>query len=209
MPRTPRLPWPRTADDGTSLGIDVAAKAEDIRRLTIAGYSLAAVESRVGIEDLVQTVFEAILRRNHFEASAFDPRRGSFGHYVHRLAGCQLANLVGAARRNQLAEEDAPEVVDAEAFDPEGQLEEVSAGVEELRAAEGVKPLWKVALEERRAKGPQLGLFGPGVMSSSSVAAPSREPARYQKAARPPPRRRSPTVCATRPVRVAPLPMAV
>jgi hypothetical protein len=99
-PRGAILGWPRKAEDGhTPLGIDVEAKARDIRRLVQAGYGRQAAIAGIDIEDLVQATFEAILRRNRM-ASAYDPRRGGMPNYVHWIGRCQLSNLITASRRH-------------------------------------------------------------------------------------------------------------
>ena len=75
--------WPRICPiDGTPLGVDVALKARDIRKIT-----LAHVPPPKGVDpdDYVQEIFLAITRRNKL-AGAYDPRRGSFSHYIVMIA---------------------------------------------------------------------------------------------------------------------------
>jgi hypothetical protein len=195
-PERQRLPWPRCADDGTPLGIDVSLKAKDIQRLVTAGFAKAC--RRIALDDLVQQTYEAILRRNQMP-SAFDPRQGSFGHYVHLVAGCQLANMLEAARRHPLVSERAPEEDEhgkalVEKVDPEA--DELGAD-ERLAAGEALNPaaqsLWRLALDARAVSGPQLGLFGVSAMDGSSPDAtleaastrPEQVPEHVATAARP------------------------
>ena len=93
LPRYPRgtiLPWPRRASDGTPLGIDLASKANDVRKI-VGKFHFHAPgeqsdrEGSLELEDLLQDVYLAIQHRNKMQ-SAFDPRKSSFGSYVYRIA---------------------------------------------------------------------------------------------------------------------------
>ena len=42
-------------------------------------------------EDVLQEVYKGLLARNE-GSCRFDPRKSSFGHYVHMVCGCILAN---------------------------------------------------------------------------------------------------------------------
>lgn len=89
-----RLPWPRLADDGTPLGVDVKTKHQDIARLV---YKYFRVEN-LPMEELLQEVFLTIVSKN-FTRSAHDPRKSSFGHYVYLVANNVCINLVHKHRR--------------------------------------------------------------------------------------------------------------
>ena len=86
----PNLPWPRSAADGTPLGIDLRTKMNDVKRL-----SLSQVRAPKGVdsEDFVSEVYLAIARKNKLPKSCFDPRRASFSHYVVVVAKSVKANL--------------------------------------------------------------------------------------------------------------------
>jgi hypothetical protein len=95
-PKRTIFPWPRSCPiDGTPLGVDVALKAKDIRRITIAH-----VPAPKGIDpdDFVQEILLTIVRRNKL-AGAFDPRRGSFSHYVVMVARSVRSHIVEREKR--------------------------------------------------------------------------------------------------------------
>lgn len=94
-PLSDLLPWPRAADDGTPLGIDLAALHLDVRRIVLSKFHVEGVDR----EDLVATVIAAIARRNRLP-SAYDPRRASLSKYVYTVAKCQAANLANDARKH-------------------------------------------------------------------------------------------------------------
>jgi hypothetical protein len=103
---TGRLPWPRTADDGTTpLGIDVVAKRTDIVKIVHKYFRV----SEVPMEELLQEVFLAIVHKN-CGRSSHDPRKSSFGHYVYMVANNVCINLVHRKRRfaNERESLDAP-----------------------------------------------------------------------------------------------------
>jgi len=102
-PRTEWLPWPRSAEDGTPLGVDLSEKSPDVRRIMLRHFS---APKGVDFDDYFQEVCVTIARRNHMP-SAHDPRKSSFGHYVYMVAntiGADLANVEGR-RREAVGEE--------------------------------------------------------------------------------------------------------
>lgn len=98
---TERLPWPRSAEDGTPLGIDVSAKHLDIIKIVHKWFKVKDVQ----MDELLQEVFLAIVHKNRGR-SAHDPRKSSFGHYVYMVANNVCINLVHRKRR-QSAESDS------------------------------------------------------------------------------------------------------
>lgn len=89
-----KFPWPRTAEDGTPLGVDVRARHSDISRIV---YKFFRVEN-LPMEELLQEIFLTICQKN-FTRSAHDPRKSSFGHYVYLVANNVCINLVHKHRR--------------------------------------------------------------------------------------------------------------
>lgn len=102
---TKRLPWPRNAEDGTPLGVDVVAKRMDIIKIVHKYFRVPEVP----MEELLQEVFLAIIHKNH-SASANDPRKSSFGHYVYMVGDRIAISLVHRKRRfaNERESLDAP-----------------------------------------------------------------------------------------------------
>lgn len=70
-------------------GIDVGARAGDIRRITLKYFYVRGVDP----DDLVADVTLRILEQNNLPGSAFDPSRGSFGKYVYLVASNRAAVL--------------------------------------------------------------------------------------------------------------------
>lgn len=104
------------------LGIDVSARYQDIRRITIAHFGRAGIE----IEDLVQEVMLAILRRNEMPRSAYDPSKSGLSHYVYLIAHNVACNALEARRRHdRLALVPEPPEELADAHDPLAAYEHV------------------------------------------------------------------------------------
>ncbi len=100
-----KLPWPRSADDGTWLGVDVVAKKPDIIKIVHKYFRVP----EVAMDELLQEVYLAIIHKNRGK-SAHDPRKSSFGHYIYMIANNVCINLVHRKRRFALEKEslDAP-----------------------------------------------------------------------------------------------------
>ena len=150
-------------------GIDLARYHRDVRRLTLARWRGPALA--LDPDDLVQEVCRRILRRNR-RPCAWDPSRGSLGHYVHCIAGNAIADMLAVHRRHACAElHGDPERLD-EVAAPEPDAEDAPLDPEaaptdaderedffaalcclhvfgELPSAE---PLWRRALKQRVAE---------------------------------------------------------
>jgi len=100
-----KLQWPRCAEDGTSLGIDVEAKRKDIIKIVYKHFKVP----EISMNELLQEVFVAILHKN-YTRSAHNPKKSSFGHYVFMVANNVCINLVHKKKRFEKEKEsiDAP-----------------------------------------------------------------------------------------------------
>lgn len=101
-PKTGPLPWPRSDEDGTPLGVDVGAHSKEIDRLA-RGYFKSPSTRRYMVvrmadgrdgrdlceDDFAQEVLLTLVRRNHFQG-AFDPRRAKLATYVWNVARTTL-----------------------------------------------------------------------------------------------------------------------
>lgn len=76
-------------EDG--LGIDLTKRGKEVVKLLFAGFSGMIRSGRYDPEDVLQEVFKGILVRNQ-GSCPFDPRKASFGHYVHMVCRCVLSN---------------------------------------------------------------------------------------------------------------------
>ncbi|RMD69590.1 MAG: sigma-70 family RNA polymerase sigma factor [Gammaproteobacteria bacterium] len=85
-------------------GIDLARRAHEVRKLLFAGYGAWMARAGYDPEDVLQEVYKGILARN-MGKSRFDSRKSSFGHYVHMVCGCVLANYHKKMTRHRKAEQ--------------------------------------------------------------------------------------------------------
>jgi DNA-directed RNA polymerase specialized sigma24 family protein len=96
-PRAPYLPWPRAAEDGTELGVDLSVSAEAVAALVRRNFR---APPGVDMDDYCQEVCLRIAARNHMP-SAHDPRKSSLGHYVYMVASATGANLASSESRHR------------------------------------------------------------------------------------------------------------
>ncbi len=73
------------------LGIDLAKRGHEVRKLFYAGYGRRVLKYGYDPEDVLQEVYKGLLVRNQGKCP-FDPTKSSFGHYVHMVAGCIVSN---------------------------------------------------------------------------------------------------------------------
>lgn len=83
---------------GTELGIDLAARAHEVRKLFYAG-RFTGVLLREGIDpdEFLQEVYRGLLARNR-GTCPWDYKKSSFGHYVHIVIRCVLSNYLRRER---------------------------------------------------------------------------------------------------------------
>jgi hypothetical protein len=121
-------------DVAVGLGIDLALRGGEVRKLLFKGFGHWIFSAGHDPEEIYQEVCKGILIRNQGRG-AFDVSRSSFGHYVHNVCRCVLSNWhrsetrrksheqVGSKdwREGTLTDVDASET--ALAGDPPGGLE--------------------------------------------------------------------------------------
>lgn len=73
------------------LGIDLANRAHEVRKLLFAGFGRRIVAMGYDPEDVLQDVYKGLLARN-MGTCPWDARKSSFGHYVHMVCSCILSN---------------------------------------------------------------------------------------------------------------------
>jgi len=73
------------------LGIDLENRAHEVRKLFFAGFGRTAVRKGYDPEDVLQEVYKALLVRNQGKCP-WDPRKSSFGHYVHMVCRGTMSN---------------------------------------------------------------------------------------------------------------------
>jgi len=85
------VPVSHTIDIEPVLGVDLGKRHHEVAKLLFAGFGTRIFGMGLDPEDVLQEVFKGILIRNRGRG-AFDPRKASFGHYVHMVCGCVLSN---------------------------------------------------------------------------------------------------------------------
>jgi hypothetical protein len=72
-------------------GIDLENRSHEVRKLFYAGFGARCIASGYSPEDVLQEIYKGLIARNN-GICPFDPRKSSFGHYVHMVCGCIMAN---------------------------------------------------------------------------------------------------------------------
>jgi len=80
------------------LGIDLAARGHEVRKLVYAGFRGRIYRMGYDMEDVLQEIYRGLLARN-IGKCPFDATKSSFGHYVHMVAECVLRNFMRKQRR--------------------------------------------------------------------------------------------------------------
>ena len=73
------------------LGIDLENRSHEVAKLFYAGFARRVFRSGYDPEDVLQDVYRGLLARN-MGTCPWDIKKSSFGHYVHMVIGCILAN---------------------------------------------------------------------------------------------------------------------
>jgi DNA-directed RNA polymerase specialized sigma24 family protein len=108
-------PPPGPSVENGGLGIDLAVKHLDIRRLLFAGFGKRIIAMGYEPEDVLQDVYRGLLARNKGRCP-WDTRKSSFGHYVHMVCSCILSNYHRSKSRVA-----SREVLGARTYDDDGR----------------------------------------------------------------------------------------
>lgn len=73
------------------LGIDLVRRGGEVAKLLFAGFGRRIHAAGYDPDDVLQQVYLGLVARNQGRCP-WDPRKSSFGHYVHMVCGCVLAN---------------------------------------------------------------------------------------------------------------------
>jgi DNA-directed RNA polymerase specialized sigma24 family protein len=84
-------------------GIDLAKRGDEVRKLFYAAFARGLVRDGFDPEEALQEVYKGLLSRNR-GSCPFDVSKSSFGHYVHIVARCVLANFVRKEKQRTLHE---------------------------------------------------------------------------------------------------------
>lgn len=72
-------------------GIDLKNRGHEVAKLLFAGFGRRIHAAGYDPDDVLQQVHLGLLARNQGKCP-WDPKKSSFGHYVHMVCGCVLAN---------------------------------------------------------------------------------------------------------------------
>jgi hypothetical protein len=111
--------------DGSALGIDLALRGNEVKKLFYAGgFTGTLVREGIDPDEFLQEVYRGILARNR-GTCPWDVKKSSFGHYVHIVIRCVLSNYL---RRERLR--DSRETVTDDGEVPTRNIFMASDGVE-------------------------------------------------------------------------------
>lgn len=77
--------------ESTVRGIDLKKRGHEVAKLFFAGFGRSVANYGYDPQDVLQEVYKGILIRNQGKCP-WDARKSSFGHYVHLIIKCVLAN---------------------------------------------------------------------------------------------------------------------
>ena len=72
-------------------GIDLKGRGHEVRKLFFAGFARRVLRYGYDPDEVLQEVYAGLLVRNNGKCP-FDPRKSSFGHYVHMVCECIVSN---------------------------------------------------------------------------------------------------------------------
>lgn len=81
-----------------TVGMDLAIRGIEVRKLFYAAFARGLVKDGYDPEECLQEVYKGLLTRNN-GTCPFDSRKSSFGHYVHIVTRCVLANYIRKEKR--------------------------------------------------------------------------------------------------------------
>lgn len=86
------------------LGIDLALRGHEVRKILFAGFGARIMRSGYDPEEVLQEIYRGILARNRGKCP-FDVKKSSFGHYVHMVCECILNNYHRREQRRREVEQ--------------------------------------------------------------------------------------------------------
>jgi hypothetical protein len=141
--RKAKSPLTREVWDGR--GIDLVNRGHEVRKLFYAGFMGRVARYGYDPEEVLQEVYAGLLVRNRGKCP-FDPKKSSFGHYVHMVCECIISNYHRKHNRRAQAEQFGHTDMDGVEVDVAStDLATVGADQEEALGYE----LARTSLEER------------------------------------------------------------
>jgi len=95
---------PPTHEVWDGRGIDLVNRGHEVRKLFYAGFMGRVARYGYDPEEVLQEVYAGLLVRNRGKCP-FDPKKSSFGHYVHMVCECIISNYHRKHNRRAQAEQ--------------------------------------------------------------------------------------------------------
>lgn len=95
---------PLTHEVWDGKGIDLVNRGHEVRKLFYAGFMGRVARYGYDPEEVLQEVYAGLLVRNRGKCP-FDPKKSSFGHYVHMVCECIISNYHRKHNRRAQAEQ--------------------------------------------------------------------------------------------------------
>ena len=99
-----KKPAPFTHEVWDGKGIDLVNRGHEVRKLFYAGFMGRVARYGYDPEEVLQEVYAGLLVRNKGKCP-FDPKKSSFGHYVHMVCECIISNYHRKHNRRAQAEQ--------------------------------------------------------------------------------------------------------
>jgi len=97
-------------------GIDLKGRGHEVRKLFFAGFARRVLRYGYDPDEVLQEVYAGLLVRNNGKCP-FDPRKSSFGHYVHMVCECIVSNYHRKHNRRAQSEVFGSKDADGEEID--------------------------------------------------------------------------------------------
>lgn len=144
---------PPTTPGRLTIGIDLRHRYEEVRKIIYKGFRARILASGFDLEDVLQEVYLGLVVRNNGRCP-WDARKSSFGHYVHMVTSCLLANY----HRKEVRRPER----NADALGPDLEL-----GVYDLEQGETGEKLAIESLERFLGEGTSKRVLGPLLQGKS------------------------------------------
>lgn len=130
-----------------TIGIDLTNRYEEVRKIIYKGFKARILASGFDLEDVVQEICLGLVVRNNGKCP-WDARKSSFGHYIHMVTSCLLANY----HRKEVRRPERH----ADVLSSDHEL-----GVYDLEQGESGQRLAVESLERFLGEGPSKRVLGP------------------------------------------------
>jgi len=122
----------RPSQMAEGLGVDLVKRGHEVRKLLFAGFGGKIRSAGYDPDEVLQEVYKGILVRNAGECP-YDPKKASWGHYIHLICGCVMSNYHRKMQRQRKVEPLADEGDELVLDHASGG---VSVGPDELEASD-------------------------------------------------------------------------